>query len=69
MLKIKQEEADVLNSNFSFKVTEILKFEKAELNEIVVFNIRHSTPESCTTVLIDANVFSVKANEGKLRAA
>lgn len=33
MLKIKQEEADVLNSNFSFTVTEILKFEKAELNE------------------------------------
>ena len=32
MLKIKQEEADVLNSNFSFTVTEILKFEKAELN-------------------------------------
>lgn len=33
MLKIKHEEADVLNSNFSFTVTEILKFEKAELNE------------------------------------
>jgi trigger factor len=33
MLKIKQEEADVLNSNFSFTITEILKFEKAELNE------------------------------------
>jgi len=33
MLKIKQEEADVLNSNFSFTVTEILRFEKAELNE------------------------------------
>ncbi len=35
MLKIKQEEADVLNSNFSFAITEILKFEKAELNEDV----------------------------------
>lgn len=33
MLKIGQEEADVLNSNFSFTITEILKFEKAELNE------------------------------------
>jgi trigger factor len=33
MLNIKQEEADVLNSNFSFAITEILKFEKAELNE------------------------------------
>ncbi|HSH19706.1 MAG TPA: trigger factor [Draconibacterium sp.] len=33
MLKIKQEEADVLNSNFSFTVTEILRFENAELNE------------------------------------
>ena len=33
MLKIKQEEADSLNSNFSFTITEILKFEKAELNE------------------------------------
>lgn len=33
MLKIKQEEADVLNSNFSFTITEILKFEKAELDE------------------------------------
>lgn len=33
MLKIKQEEADVLNSNFKFTITEILKFEKAELNE------------------------------------
>ena len=33
MLKIKQDEADVLNSNFSFTITEILKFEKAELNE------------------------------------
>jgi trigger factor len=33
MLKIKQEEADVLNSNFNFTITEILKFEKAELNE------------------------------------
>ena len=33
MLKIKHDEADVLNSNFSFTVTEILKFEKAELNE------------------------------------
>jgi trigger factor len=35
MLKIKQEEADSLNSNFSFTITEILKFEKAELNEDV----------------------------------
>jgi trigger factor len=33
MLKIKQEEADVLNSNFSFTIIEILKFEKAELDE------------------------------------
>ncbi len=33
MLKIKQEEADILNSNFKFTITEILKFEKAELNE------------------------------------
>ena len=33
MLNIKQEEADVLNSNFSFTINEILKFEKAELNE------------------------------------
>jgi len=33
MLNIKQEEADVLNSNFSFTINEILKFEKAEMNE------------------------------------
>jgi trigger factor len=33
MLNISQEEADELNSNFKFTVTEILKFEKAELNE------------------------------------
>jgi len=33
MLKISQEEANVLNSNFSFTISEILKFEKAELNE------------------------------------
>lgn len=33
MLNIKQEEADTLNSNFNFTVTEILRFEKAELNE------------------------------------
>ncbi len=35
MLNIKQDEADMLNSNFSFTITEILKFEKAELNEDV----------------------------------
>jgi trigger factor len=33
MLNIKQEEADVLNSNFSFTINEILRFEKAEMNE------------------------------------
>jgi len=33
MFKIKQEEADVLNSNFKFTIKEILRFEKAELNE------------------------------------
>jgi trigger factor len=33
MLKIKQDEADVLNSNFKFTINEILRFEKAELNE------------------------------------
>ncbi len=33
MLNIKQEEADVLNSNFNFTINEILKFEKAEMNE------------------------------------
>jgi trigger factor len=33
MLSISQEEADELNSNFKFTVTEVLKFEKAELNE------------------------------------
>jgi len=33
MLNIKQEEADVLTGNFSYTITEILKFEKAELNE------------------------------------
>ena len=33
MLNIKQEEADVLNNNFSFTITEVLKFESAELNE------------------------------------
>ena len=33
MLNISQTEADELNSNFKFTVTEILKFEKAELNE------------------------------------
>ena len=33
MFKIKQEEADVLNSNFKFTINEILRFEKAELNE------------------------------------
>ena len=35
MLNIKQEEADALNSNFSFTITEILRFEKAEMNEDV----------------------------------
>jgi trigger factor len=35
MLKIKQDQADALNSNFSFTINEILKFEKAELNEDV----------------------------------
>ncbi len=33
MLNISQEEADKLNSDFKFTVTDILKFEKAELNE------------------------------------
>jgi trigger factor len=33
MLKITKEQADELNSNFRFTITEILKFEKAELNE------------------------------------
>ncbi|MEN8118479.1 MAG: trigger factor [Bacteroidota bacterium] len=33
MLNIKHEEADNLNSEFRFNVTEILQFEKAELNE------------------------------------
>lgn len=33
MLNIKHEEADELNSEFKYTVTEILKFEKAELNE------------------------------------
>jgi trigger factor len=33
MLKIKQDEADALNSNFKFTITEVLRFEKAELNE------------------------------------
>jgi trigger factor len=33
MLNISQEAADDLNSNFNFIITEILKFEKAELNE------------------------------------
>jgi trigger factor len=33
MLQIKAEEAEALSGNFSFTVTEILKFEKAELNE------------------------------------
>lgn len=33
MLNISHEEADELNSNFKFAITEILKFEKAELNE------------------------------------
>ena len=33
MLNIKHEEADELNSEFRFTVTEILQFEKAELNE------------------------------------
>ena len=33
MLKIKQDEADMLNSNFRFTINEILRFEKAELNE------------------------------------
>jgi trigger factor len=33
MLKIKQDEADALNSNFKFTINEVLKFEKAELNE------------------------------------
>lgn len=35
MLKIKQEEADTLNSNFCFTINEVLRFEKAELNEDV----------------------------------
>lgn len=33
MLKIKQDEAEALNSDFRFTINEILKFEKAELNE------------------------------------
>ncbi len=33
MLKIKQNEADALNGNFKFTINEVLKFEKAELNE------------------------------------
>jgi trigger factor len=33
MLNISHEQADELNSNFKFTITEILKFEKAELNE------------------------------------
>lgn len=33
MLKIKHEEADELNSEFKFTITEILQFEKAEINE------------------------------------
>ncbi len=33
MLIISHEEADELNSEFRFTITEILKFEKAELNE------------------------------------
>ncbi|MFV0590622.1 MAG: trigger factor [Draconibacterium sp.] len=33
MLNIKHEEADELNSEFKFTVTEVLQFEKAELNE------------------------------------
>jgi trigger factor len=33
MLKIKQDEADALNSNFKFIINDILRFEKAELNE------------------------------------
>ena len=33
ILNIKQDEADVLNSNFKFTINEILRFEKAELNE------------------------------------
>ncbi len=33
MLKITQDEAETLNSNFSFTITEVLKFEKAGLNE------------------------------------
>lgn len=33
MLNISHEQADELNSNFKFTVTEILRFEKAELNE------------------------------------
>ncbi|PIF05529.1 MAG: trigger factor [Draconibacterium sp.] len=32
MLNISHEEADVLNSNFSFTINEILRFEKAEIN-------------------------------------
>jgi len=33
MLNISKEEAEILNSNFKYTVTEILQFEKAELNE------------------------------------
>ena len=33
MLKIKPEEAEELNGNFSYTITDILRFEKAELNE------------------------------------
>lgn len=33
MLNISHDQADALNSNFSYTITEILKYEKAELNE------------------------------------
>ena len=33
MLNISHEEAETLNSNFSFTITEVLEFQKAELNE------------------------------------
>ncbi len=49
MLDISHEQADELNSNFKFTITEILKFEKAELNEELFKKVYGEETEIKTT--------------------
>ena len=68
MLNIKHEEADELNSEFSFTITEILQFEKAELNEELfkklygeetaiktIEDFRNKTKEEIATSLVQSS--------------